>query len=72
MNQTKANRLLQAGKDMRKAQKAYFNNRNNTNLRIAKDAERHFDKVLHDCSQSCEQQMPLSPYQPRSKEHEER
>ena len=67
MNQAQATRLLQAGKDMRKAQNTYFKNKSYSNLRIAKDAERNFDKLLQECSQSGEQQMQLLPKQEQEK-----
>lgn len=67
MNQTQANRLLQAGKDMRKAQNAYFKFKSNTNLRIAREQERAFDKLLQECSQSGGQQMQLLPTREQKK-----
>lgn len=57
MNKEQANRLLQAGKDMRAAQKKYFRTRAYSDLRVSKELETNFDKLLQECSQSREQQQ---------------
>lgn len=55
MDKAQAERLLQAGKAMRQAQKQYARNRNMANTREKNDAERKFDEVLSECAKGAPQ-----------------
>lgn len=44
-----AKKMYAAGRDMRRAQKVYFSMRTDHNLKVAKDYECRFDKILDDC-----------------------
>lgn len=59
MNQQQAIRLLQAGPEMRKAQKKRAITYAATDRRICKELEKQFDKVVQECSQGHEQQLQL-------------
>ena len=51
MNQQQAFRLLEAGREMRKAQKRFARTFASSDRRIRKEAEEQFDKVLKECSE---------------------
>lgn len=61
MNQQQAFQLLEAGREMRKAQKKFARTFSSSDRRIRKESEEHFDKVLKECSESTGQQLKLIP-----------
>ena len=49
--------LYNLGRKMRDAQKAYFSTRTQYNLRVSKDYERQFDRLLNECAEEAREKQ---------------
>lgn len=62
MKQEQAARLLQAGKEMRKAQKKYERTHNFQDNRVRLETQRIFDELLEACAQGAKQGSLLTQH----------